>query len=194
MPPDYVLQYLPLDMLGAVAIASAVVWGVVLVRKAWAEVVLPIVHRIRTTAQRVEQVMEDWSGRPARPGVPAQPGVMVRLADYDERIIGLTNALSEGADDRREQKDQIAAIVETLGEVQYNVKSNSGHSAHDDLTKKLDANTKLLQELLSTVTEIVLRQSTQGNDMQDIRQAFTAALRHNHPDYRPPDWSDRFTD
>jgi hypothetical protein len=39
---------------------------------------------IRPIARKVDTAMDDFNGRPARPGVPAQPGFMERFATIEE--------------------------------------------------------------------------------------------------------------
>lgn len=78
-------------------------------------------------------------------------------------------------------------VMSRLEKIEYHIKSNGGHSAYDQHTKKLDANTQLLQELREIVYQVAMRQSTQSNDLQDLREDYRRALEHNHPDYIPPE-------
>lgn len=174
MPPDFVLQYLPLEFVGVVMAIAAAAWGVRVILdvnkrvRAWAQPWIAWIHRFRASWDGTPEVRDSGGNivHHATPGVPA------RLDGYDQKFVGFTNALAEGADDRRDQKDQIAAIVEALGEVQYNVKSNSGHSAHDAVME----GQKELRELVSAA-------------MREIGE-----LHANHPNYSPRGCPDRFTD
>jgi|SRR5690606_6239788 len=39
---------------------------------------------IRSWGKRISDFLDDWNGEPERPGVPARPGVMQRLAANEE--------------------------------------------------------------------------------------------------------------
>lgn len=39
---------------------------------------------VRSWGKRIGDFLDDWNGEPERPGVPARPGVMQRLADNEE--------------------------------------------------------------------------------------------------------------
>ncbi len=153
MPPDFVLAFLPLELLGLVAGGSAVVWGVTMARKVWREWLQPIAHGVR-------DFLDDWRGRPARPGHEAEPGVMARLATYDQRIEGLTSALEENTG-RMDRQD------EALEEVRHHVQPNHGTSAHDLLRGEMKDLREMVAEALA--------------DLSWLHRA----LRHNHPDYDP---------
>ena len=90
----------------------------------WRTILGPLARRVAAFAKLAEQTFEDWQGEPKRDGVPARPGVMARLAVYDERIEGMTAALGEHA--------------EVLAKVKYHVMPNSGQSAYDKLGEKID--------------------------------------------------------
>jgi hypothetical protein len=65
-----------INTLAGVAVAVVSVLGVVAVAwRAW-----------RKFHKSFGRFMEDWNGEPARPGVPAKPGVMVRLASIEKEI------------------------------------------------------------------------------------------------------------
>jgi hypothetical protein len=44
-------------------------------------------------ARRVEDFMDDWAGEPGRPGVQPRPGVMERLAGFEERLTRVEHEL-----------------------------------------------------------------------------------------------------
>ena len=113
MPPEYVLQWLPLELMGVVAAMAAGIW-------LWKVAGRPAFR----WAKRLKDSLDDFFGEPRRDGVPARPGVMARLERYDERIEGMTTALGEHA--------------EVLAKVKYHVMPNSGKSAYDMLGEKID--------------------------------------------------------
>ena len=108
MPPEYVLQWLPLELMGVVAAMAAGIW-------IWKVAGRPAFR----WAKRLKDSLDDFFGEPRRDGVPARPGVMARLKRYDERIEGMTTALGEHA--------------EELAKVKYH-----GKSAYDMLGEKID--------------------------------------------------------
>ena len=118
MPPGYVLQWLPLELMGVVAAMAAGIW-------AWKVALRPAYRWAKGVKAKLEEFFESWFGRPARPGYPAEPGVPERLATYDERIEGMTTALGEHAD--------------AIADIRYHVQPNRDGSAHDDLIRKVDA-------------------------------------------------------
>ena len=81
-------------------------------------------------AKALKDKLDDFFGVAARDGVPARPGVMVRLGEYDERIAGMTAALAEA-------KDLAAKHDAAIADIQYHVQPNHGDSAHDAHTKQL---------------------------------------------------------
>lgn len=66
---------------------SAVVWiGAITVVLGALGVVWRWSKGIRRVAVRFDQFADDWQGTEERPGVPARPGVMERLASFDDRL------------------------------------------------------------------------------------------------------------
>jgi len=75
------------DQLGAwVAIVGGVL---VILGMLWRVAGLPI----RRIAERQDEFREDWTGRPARPGRPAVPGVMERLAAIEARVTAVEHEM-----------------------------------------------------------------------------------------------------
>ena len=116
MPPDYVLTLLPVQIIGGVSVVAAVAW-------LWKAAIRPAYRSWRVFKARLDEFFDGWFGRPARPGFPAEPGVPERLAAYDERIDGMTAALTEHA--------------EAIADIRYHVQPNHGESAHDALTEQI---------------------------------------------------------
>lgn len=118
MPPEYVLQWLPVELLGVVAAVAAGVW-------LWRAVIGPGLKRARAVGRQVEDFLESWQGRPARPGYPAEPGIPERVAGIEDLMPGWTTALAEH--------------TEAIEEIRYHIQPNHGGSAHDALSRKLDS-------------------------------------------------------
>ena len=53
------------------------------------------VRRLLAVARRVDEVVDDWTGTPARPGVPERLGVMARLATVEEHLAEVRGQLEE---------------------------------------------------------------------------------------------------
>ena len=106
----------------------------------------------------------------------AQPGVMERLATYDDRLAGMTEAMQR-YDARHDEHS------EAIADIRHQVQPNHGTSAHDKLSEQI-------KELKALVAEAMA-------EISYVRRDMTDALRHNHPDYRPPltrNFEDRFDD
>lgn len=104
--------------------------------------------RLLAAIDRVHDVLDDWHGRPEQRDAS---GAVVRPAE--------------------------PGIVARLQAVEYNVKPNGGHSAHDDLVRRLDANAESLAEMRELVADLM---EAHGELARDYRQA----LQHNHPEYQ----------
>ena len=117
MPPEYVLQWLPLELMGVVAAVAAGVW-------LWRSVIGPGLKRARAVGRQVEDFLESWQGRPARPGYPAEPGIPERVASIEGHMPNWETTLADH--------------TEAIQEIRYHVQPNHGGSAHDELARKLD--------------------------------------------------------
>ncbi|MXM67086.1 hypothetical protein GR925_27565 [Streptomyces sp. HUCO-GS316] len=73
----------------------------------------------------VEQYLTDWYGEPDRPGVPARPGVLVRLQRAEEGLAG---------------------IGERLGRLEHEMQPNSGASLRDAVDRVNTALARLLPD------------------------------------------------
>lgn len=49
---------------------------------------------LRKLARQNDEFREDWYGRPARPGVPAEPGVMERLSNIEHKVDNLPDRVT----------------------------------------------------------------------------------------------------
>lgn len=68
---------------------------------------------------RLAQMAEDWQGQPARPedGVPARPGVMLRLSRLENAMLDVHAQLSpNGGKTIRDAVDRIEAAQSTGGQ------------------------------------------------------------------------------
>ncbi len=118
-----------LDGLGVLDVVSLIAWAggvIVFVWKVW-----PILNAVKRVAERVKDMLDDWFGEPARPGVPERPGVMVRL-------------------DRLEHTSTAAA--KSSASAAYDSKPNGGGSAMDHLKKELHAEFANINARLDQIT------------------------------------------
>lgn len=72
-----------------------------------------VVHRLRKRLGGLTDFIDDWNGEGARPGVPARPGVMARLASIEE------------------QTAVLPAVQQRIAAVEHELKPNSGGSLRD---------------------------------------------------------------
>ncbi len=96
--------------LGAVSIAD------VLVSLVWIGGILVGLRWLKPVAEGIRAIAEDWTGRPARFGVPAVPGVMERLASMAAAV------------------DQHTGAIE---DIRHQVTPNTGTSAHDAVMRSM---------------------------------------------------------
>ena len=164
MPPDYVLRWVPLELLGVVTAVAAGAW-------LWRAAIGPAVKRARAVGRQVEDFLESWQGRPARPGYPAEPGIPERVAGIEDLMPGWTTALAEH--------------TEAIEEIRYHIQPNHGGSAHDALSRKLDEVADRLGHVMDsqmTLASIVDRIE------QDKRAAHEEILRRlKRVEHRPED-------
>lgn len=162
MPPESE-QILRMVTVWDVMTALAALGGVVGVVVAWVK----IAHPVYAFAVAFR---ESWFGRPESRDAsgtvtrPAEAGMVAQLGTV------------------REVLDEHAAAI---ADIRHHVKPNSGTSAYDVQTRKLDAALAGIAELRDIVTKVALRQSSQGNELSDLRADYLAAISHNHPDYHP---------
>lgn len=72
---------------GIGAVDSVVGWSVAVTAiLGLAALVWRVLRAVLRIADLMDEAWEDWSGSDGRPGVPARPGVMVRLGQHDERL------------------------------------------------------------------------------------------------------------
>lgn len=93
--------------LGSIPVGQVVAFVVVVV--GFGTVLLALWRKLRP----LENFFKDWNGEPARPGVDARPGVMVRLDSIEDHI--------EGAPTRAE----VDAIADDLADLGKKVAANT---------------------------------------------------------------------
>lgn len=74
----------------------------------------------RKLAARVGHFFDDWNGAPARDGVPARPGVMLRLEQHDKLLAQIneqqhSNGGSTLRDEVRVTRDEVRVISTQVG-------------------------------------------------------------------------------
>lgn len=68
-----------------------------------------LVRRAAAFVRRLVDFLEDWNGRPDRPGHDAQPGVMQQLADHGRRLAVVESEVQPNGGSSL--KDQITGLV-----------------------------------------------------------------------------------
>ncbi|MFD4659351.1 hypothetical protein ACFWP2_27400 [Kitasatospora sp. NPDC058444] len=82
------------DPTGAGRLDDILLWaGAVITLSAALGLLWRATRGARRLAQRVEDVVDDWTGVPDRPGVPGRPGVMTRLDKIEHRIAAVEHEL-----------------------------------------------------------------------------------------------------
>ena len=149
MPPEYVMQWLPIGWIGAaVAAVAALAW-------LWRTILGPTLHRLNAASNRVSQVLDDWQGTPARPGVPARPGIM-------EQMYGFKAALEAGEKITAEHTDAI-------NDIRHHVKPNHGTSAWDEMGRKVDAVAKQVDGVANAQVFVVVTVEGMAENVGGLR-------------------------
>lgn len=188
IPPEVALGEMVAGLIGLGVIVAGLRWLVPLVRGCWRVVVRFV--------KGVSAFLESWHGRPPSYDAhgtlvdPGHPGVLGRLLGYDEAIEGMTvglNAVRDGQDEHAaklaEVLGRVAAHDAAIAQISYDTKPNGGHSAHDRLAKRLDANADSLESLREMVAGTL-------QELGELRRDYEQALRTNHPSYDPDRYSD----
>ncbi|MFD3978235.1 hypothetical protein ACFWR6_06580 [Streptomyces griseus] len=83
---------------GPPAVEAVLLWGGAITVVAGVATVLWRLGRgMAQTWQRLDQFIEDWYGEEARPGVPARPGVLERVAGMELRLGRMEHELHPNA-------------------------------------------------------------------------------------------------
>jgi hypothetical protein len=105
--------------MSAWAIVAGVCGGIAVLAAGTAGLVY-LTRPMRRLAAAVADFLADWRGEPARDGVPARPGVMVRLAEIQEtqadhglRLSKVERELSP--DGGRSMRDRVEAVAVATG-------------------------------------------------------------------------------
>lgn len=75
-----------------------------------------VFRRVLGLLSKVHDVLDDWNGTPARPGVPEKPGVMVRLEAIEHELHPNSQLSMRDAVDRIEQAVTTLVQVQTLAQ------------------------------------------------------------------------------
>ncbi|NDK24626.1 hypothetical protein FSY75_09090 [Streptomyces sp. TR1341] len=83
-----------MEATGNPALDAVLMWGGVITVIAGVITLLwRVVRASIRLAGRVNEFMDDWSGEPGRPGVHPRPGVMERLAGFEDRLTRVEHEL-----------------------------------------------------------------------------------------------------
>ena len=148
MPPE-LTSWLPVQIVGVLTVAAGIAWFL-------RTIGIPTWRSVRAFFRRLADFLDDWFGEPARPGVPARPGMGERVQGLEEKMPGMEAALAENA--------------EALAEVRYHVQPNHGGSAHDDLTAKVE-------QIASTLSALTQAQLAVAGAMDHLREGTARELR-----------------
>lgn len=104
------------DTTGVPLVDAAVIWSIALVAitglgtLAWRAV-----RTVRRVLDRMDELVDDWQGVPARPGVPGRPGVMARLRQIEQRLAGVEHELQPNSGQSlRDAVDRVDARTRTI--------------------------------------------------------------------------------
>ena len=121
---------MPPELWQVVAVAGSALTGWV----AWVKGVSPAVRWISS----VKDKMDDLYGEAERPGVPARPGMMERLAETDLAVAEIKAAIPGLTSALQEIQVRDAERAEAIRIIQYHVQPNHGNSAYDAMGRKVD--------------------------------------------------------
>ena len=155
MPPEYVLQWVPLPWLVGVSVLATGVW-------LWKVAIRPAHRWAKAFKGKLDEFFEGWFGRPEHTGFPAEPGVPERLRNIEDLVPGWTTALGKIEDN-----------AEAIKEISYHIQPNHNGSAHDALVSKLDA-----------LAEKIDKQSERQGRLSDAQLAVAAQLDRTEQDKR----------
>ena len=167
MPPEYVLQWLPLPWLVGVSAMAAGAW-------LWRAAIRPAYRWAKGVKDKLDEFFEGWFGRPERTGFPAEPGVPERLRNIEDLVPGWTTALGK-----------IEDHTEAIKEISYHVQPNHGGSAHDELARKLDEVADRLGHVMDsqmTLASIVDRIEQDKRAAHDEILRRIGRIEHHHTD------------
>ena len=105
-------------------------------------VLVGIIVKMHRPLKQLGQMLTDWHGTPARPGVKAKPGVMARLDQHEERldaVFGLVSPVLEGPTDHEEVLARLDSLKAgqrrastRIDEISHSVHRNQTAIAHVD--------------------------------------------------------------
>lgn len=89
-------------------------------------------------ASSMKDTLDDLYGEAERPGVPARPGMMERLAETDLAVAEIKAAIPGLTSALQEIQVRDAERAEAIRIIQYHVQPNHGNSAYDAMGRKVD--------------------------------------------------------
>lgn len=72
------------EALRDVTLQTIFVWAFFLL--AVATLASKVIKKVKGLTDKVNDFLDDWAGRPARPGVPRSPGLLERLTNLEEQL------------------------------------------------------------------------------------------------------------
>lgn len=110
------------DFLADVTLADAARWA------AAAAALVVVVRKVWPWLSRLKDFLDDLMGEPERPGVPARPGVMTRLAQHEVDIAEIRVAAQQAAH-HSQPNGGSSAYDQLIGEVRSARKELADHIA-----------------------------------------------------------------
>lgn len=72
-------------------------------------------RRVRKTWQRVDALLEDWFGTPARPGRPRIPSMPERVAELEHGMADVRQQVTPNGGNSKRLGDRIVRVEKALG-------------------------------------------------------------------------------
>ena len=141
------------DLFGDLTLAETIAWIAALT------VIVVFAIRGWKLLGSLKDFMDDIRGEDARPGVPARPGLMVRLSSLEERS--------------QQTGDKVDEMSVSLAEVRHEVLPNTGTSLNDAVSR-----TEKAVEVLTRDMAVVHKKL--DNDNRRLGQLTDVAMK-NHP-------------
>lgn len=144
--------------------------GVIAVAGAFGVLLIPVFKRLRSLLAWFEDFRDDWSGQDARPGVPAHPGVMVRLARIDGEFH------DDGNGSLRSSVDKLADVVDGLSRQAHGMETRQRqvqlvvNQTADDLVRSINTREHIITEMTSNGEAVWKALTDLGAEMPVMRR------------------------